>query len=273
MGASKGPERKKYEDRRDMVTPPPPPPGRLQCSRDRAFTTGPLIRAAASSGNARSLGKTDTVGCARYHRHGLRRGIGRSIGKFAIPPRGSHRYGQSRARDWPRIVEMRPVAAGNDGDAPPGRAAVEWAISGLLTKEDVAKAVYDNTGRRLQGPSGGGRADAPASAAIVDGTLIGIGHFLYFNARVLDDRRNYAILQDLFASAEGTRAESLGLLGPRVIEAVLQEAPMDERARGRRVYWLTHEKQRPRRGCLRQARKNLGRGFSLSSFVSKIAEF
>jgi GNAT superfamily N-acetyltransferase len=127
-------------------------------------------------------------------------------------------------------IEIRPV--GRDE-----RAAWEPLWRGYLDfyRTSVTKEVYDTTWARLHDPS----EPMGVLGAYVDGTLLGIVHFLYH--RSCWTVGNYCYLQDLFV-AEGAR--KLGL-GRALIEAVYREA---KAAGASRVHWLTHETNATARG-------------------------
>ncbi|MCB8820861.1 GNAT family N-acetyltransferase [Microvirga rosea] len=69
-------------------------------------------------------------------------------------------------------------------------------------------------------------------AAVLDGEVIGIVHFLYHRSTWTPG--NYCYLQDLFTSE---KARNKGV-GRSLIEAVYNRAKADGASR---VYWLTHE--------------------------------
>lgn len=120
-------------------------------------------------------------------------------------------------------VEIRPV--GKDE-----RAAWEPLWKGYQTfyKVSLTPEVNDTTWARLHDPA----EPMHVLGAYVDGTLVGIVHYLYHRATWTVG--NYCYLQDLFVAEAGRNKG----IGRALIAAVNKEA----RAAGAsRVYWLTHE--------------------------------
>jgi GNAT superfamily N-acetyltransferase len=112
---------------------------------------------------------------------------------------------------------------------PDERAAWQPLWKGYLDfyRTAVAPEVYDATWARLHDP----HEPMWLLGGYVDGTLLGIVHYLYH--RSCWTIGDYCYLQDLFV-AEAARGRGLGRA---LIEAVYGEA----RAAGAsRVYWLTH---------------------------------
>lgn len=88
--------------------------------------------------------------------------------------------------------------------------------------------VTDTTWARLHDPA----EPMYALGAFLDGTLVGIVHYLFHRSTwTIED---YCYLQDLFTAPE---ARGQGA-GRALIEAVYDQAKV---AGARRVYWLTHE--------------------------------
>lgn len=113
---------------------------------------------------------------------------------------------------------------------PDERAAWQPLWKGYLDfyRTSVKPEVYDATWARLLDPN----EPMWLLGGYVDGTLLGIVHYLYH--RSCWTIGDYCYLQDLFV-AEAARGRGLGRA---LIEAVYGEA----RAAGAsRVYWLTHE--------------------------------
>jgi GNAT superfamily N-acetyltransferase len=110
------------------------------------------------------------------------------------------------------------------------RAAWQPLWKGYLDfyRTSVAPEVYDATWARLHDPN----EPMWLLGGYVDGTLLGIVHYLYHRSCwTIDD---YCYLQDLFV-AEPARGRGLGRA---LIEAVYGDA---HAAGASRVYWLTHE--------------------------------
>jgi GNAT superfamily N-acetyltransferase len=116
------------------------------------------------------------------------------------------------------------------GVQPDERSAWQPLWKGYLDfyRTSVEPEVYDATWARLHEP------DEPMwlLGGYVDGTLLGIVHYLYH--RSCWTIGDYCYLQDLFV-AEAARGRGLGRA---LIEAVYGEA---RSAGASRVHWLTHE--------------------------------
>ncbi|MGO4570905.1 GNAT family N-acetyltransferase [Microvirga sp. 2TAF3] len=108
----------------------------------------------------------------------------------------------------------------------------EWSPlwQGYLTfyKSTLAPDVTDLTWKRLLDPA----EPMHGLAAVIDGEIIGIVHYLYH--RSTWSTGNYCYLQDLFTSE---KARNQGV-GRALIEAVYEKAQADGASR---VYWLTQE--------------------------------
>jgi len=121
------------------------------------------------------------------------------------------------------MIEIRPLT-------PDDRKAWEPLWQGYLTfyKTTAPAEVTENTWRRLNDPA----EPMHGFAAVADGRIVGIVHFLYHRSTwTVSD---YCYLQDLF-TAEEARGRGVGRA---LIEAVYERARADGAAR---VYWLTHE--------------------------------
>ena len=122
----------------------------------------------------------------------------------------------------PRL-EIRPLR-------PDEREAWEPLWQGYLTfyESTVTPEVTATTWRRLHDPA----EPMHVLGAFLDGTLVGIVHFLFHRSTwTLGD---YCYLQDLF-TAPAARGQGAGRA---LIRAVYERA---ELAGASRVYWLTHE--------------------------------
>ena len=103
-----------------------------------------------------------------------------------------------------------------------------WQAYLAFYKSSVPSEVTDTTWVRLHDPG----EPMYALGAFLDGTLVGIVHFLFHRSTwTIGD---YCYLQDLFTAPE---ARGQGA-GRALIEAVYREAKL---AGASRVYWLTHE--------------------------------
>jgi GNAT superfamily N-acetyltransferase len=101
---------------------------------------------------------------------------------------------------------------------------------GYLTfyKSSLAPEITETTWGRLLDPA----EPMHGLAALLDGEIVGIVHYLYH--RSTWSIGDYCYLQDLFASE---KARNRGV-GRGLIEAVYENAKADGASR---VYWLTHE--------------------------------
>jgi GNAT superfamily N-acetyltransferase len=110
------------------------------------------------------------------------------------------------------------------------REAWEPLWQGYLTfyESSLTPEVTDATWGRLLDPS----EPMHGLAALLDGAIVGIVHYLYHRSTWTIG--NYCYLQDLFASE---KARNRGV-GRGLIEAVYEKAKADGASR---VYWLTHE--------------------------------
>jgi GNAT superfamily N-acetyltransferase len=120
-------------------------------------------------------------------------------------------------------ILIRPFTAAD-------RPAWEPLWQGYLTfyRSSLAREVTDTTWARLVDPS----EPMHGLAAVVDGEIVGIVHYLYHRSTWTIG--NYCYLQDLFTSE---KARNRGA-GRALIEAVYGRAKADGASR---VYWLTHE--------------------------------
>jgi GNAT superfamily N-acetyltransferase len=120
-------------------------------------------------------------------------------------------------------ILIRPFEAGD-------RAGWEPLWQGYLTfyESSLAPEVTETTWRRLLDPT----EPMHGLAAILDGEIIGIVHYLYHRSTWTIG--NYCYLQDLFTSE---KARNRGI-GRALIEAVYERAQANGASR---VYWLTHE--------------------------------
>jgi len=125
------------------------------------------------------------------------------------------------------MLEVRPFTA-DDRDA--------WdpLWQGYLTfyRSSLPAEVTDTTWRRLLDPA----EPMHGLAAVLDGTILGIVHYLYHRSTWTTG--DYCYLQDLF-TAEEARGRGVGRA---LIEAVYERAQADGASR---VYWLTHETNSP----------------------------
>jgi GNAT superfamily N-acetyltransferase len=121
------------------------------------------------------------------------------------------------------MLEVRPFTADD-------RDAWEPLWQGYLTfyKSSLPAEVTDTTWRRLLDPA----EPMHGLAAVLDGTILGIVHYLYHRSTWTTG--DYCYLQDLF-TAEEARGRGVGRA---LIEAVYERAQADGASR---VYWLTHE--------------------------------
>jgi GNAT superfamily N-acetyltransferase len=121
------------------------------------------------------------------------------------------------------MLEIRPFTAAD-------RDAWEPLWQGYLTfyKSSLPAEVTDTTWRRLLDPA----EPMHGLAAVLDGTILGIVHYLYHRSTWTTG--DYCYLQDLF-TAEEARGRGVGRA---LIEAVYERAQADGASR---VYWLTHE--------------------------------
>jgi GNAT superfamily N-acetyltransferase len=121
------------------------------------------------------------------------------------------------------MIQIRPFS-------PEDREAWEPLWQGYLTfyKSALAAEVTETTWRRLNDP----REPIYGLAAVLDGKIVGIVHYLYHRSTWATG--DYCYLQDLFTSE---KARGRGA-GRALIEAVYERAQADGASR---VYWLTHE--------------------------------
>jgi GNAT superfamily N-acetyltransferase len=121
------------------------------------------------------------------------------------------------------MLQIRPFT-------PDDRKAWEPLWQGYLRfyKSALPAQVTETTWQRLNDPA----EPMHGLVAILDGKIVGIGHYLYHRSTwtVAD----YCYLQDLFTTEE---ARGRGV-GRALIEAVYERAKADGATR---VYWLTHE--------------------------------
>ncbi len=127
-------------------------------------------------------------------------------------------------------LEIRPLGAEE-------REAWEPLWQGYLTfyKTAVTPEVTESTWVRLHDPA----EPMHVLGAFLDGTLVGIVHFLFHRSTWTTG--DYCYLQDLFTVPE---ARGQGA-GRALITAVYERA---EAAGASRVYWLTHESNDVARG-------------------------
>jgi GNAT superfamily N-acetyltransferase len=121
------------------------------------------------------------------------------------------------------MIQIRPFTSDD-------RQAWEPLWQGYLTfyKSSLPPEVTDETWRRLNDPA----EPMHGLAAILDGRIVGLVHFLYHRSTWTTG--NYCYLQDLF-TVEEARGQGAGRA---LIEAVYEQARVDGTSR---VYWLTHE--------------------------------
>ena len=120
-------------------------------------------------------------------------------------------------------IEIRPLRHDERADWEP-----LWTGYLEFYKTSVPRQTYDATWARLHDPA----EPMWALGATVDGTLLGIVHYLYH--RSCWTVGDYCYLQDLFV-ADSARKRGLGRA---LIEAVYEKARV---AGASRVYWNTHE--------------------------------